>query len=304
MTVSDQARTFIRPAVDELRLDHTGHWLSDAQAARDALVNLGFVVTPFSEQQVPGDAGEMISAGTGNQCVMLDEGYLEFLTPLSATPTGQELTRGISRYQGLHIAAFDLSDAQSWHERCEAAGFPQNPVLDLRRDVKDEADTTVEARFAVARSKPPGMPEGRFQALVHHTPEAIWQSRYLDHPNSACALVAIVVLVEDIKESTDRYSRWFARRPSTFAGAAVFELDRGGVVLADATTAAGLIGVAHGATCPGIAGVIVGARDVGRFPQEHQSGAVHWNALPPSLGGALGVVASSNSFNEIIDAWR
>jgi len=304
MAVSDQTRSFPRPVVDELRLDHTGHWLVDADAARSALVELGFTVTPFSEQQVPGNDGEMISAGSGNQCVMLGEGYLEFLTPLASTPTGEELRRGIRRYQGMHIAAFDLADAQRWHDLRENAGFAQNPVLDLRREVEDANGHLIQARFSVARSKPPGMPEGRFQALVHHTPEAIWQPRYLEHTNSAAALMAIVVLVDDVEEASDRYTRWFDRSPSNVAGAAAFLLDRGAVVLAEVGTAAGLLPVAHGARCPGIAGVIIAAHQPEKFVGGEAHGAVRWISLPQSLGGALGVVDSSNAIEDVLDSWR
>jgi len=304
MTVSDRTRDFVRPVADQVRLDHTGHWLTDADAARSDLVELGFTVTPFSEQQVPGDNGEMISAGSGNQCVMLGEGYLEFLTPLASTPTGEELRRGIARYQGLHIAAFDLADAQRWHERCENAGFAQNPVLDLRREVTDDAGHVMEARFSVARSRPPGMPEGRFQALVHHTPEAIWQPRYLGHPNSAAGLMAIVVLVDDMAEASERYTRWFGQSPSNAAGASIFILDRGAVVLAEASTAATLIPVPHGTSCPGIAGVIISAHEPNRFVGGERHGSVEWLSLPQTLGGALGVVSSSIPITDIFDSWR
>ncbi len=300
MAVSDPTRCFVRPTDDAIHLDHTGHWLVDGDNARDTLERLGFVVTPFSEQRVPGPDGELISAGTGNQCVMLEQGYLEFLTPLADTPTGLELKRGIARYQGLHIAAFEVADAQRWHTRCETAGYAQADVVDLRRMVSAPSGEPMEARFSVARSRPPGMPEGRFQALVHHTPEALWQSRYIQHPNTAEGLLGIVVMVEDLHEASRRYSNWFDVEPELVGNAALFSLDRGAVLMASVETVSQLVPVDHGALAPGIAAVVITAADPGCFPGTTTQGPVSWVELGSALGGGLGVVSPGTSLLSLL----
>lgn len=313
MSVSDLSLCFIRPTDGAIHLDHTGHWLTDSERARDALVELGFIVTPFSEQRVPGPDGKMISAGTGNQCVMLEQGYLEFLTPLADTPTGQELKRGISRYQGLHIAAFEVADAHKWHTRCASAGFEQAQVVDLRRFVSGPAGEEVEAKFAVARSKPPGMPEGRFQALVHHTPEALWQSRYMQHPNTALGLLGLVVLVDDLAAASRRYARWFGVEPTQAGDLALFSLQRGDVIMGTLEAVSRIVPVGHGAQQPGIAAAIISAADPSQFTQAQtdgqtrvqtqvhtQGGPVVWLDLGSALGGALGVVAPDTPLESLL----
>ena len=80
------------PAAGQLVLDHVGHFVPHADAASAALEKLGFMLTPFSEQShriEPG--GPLTPAGAGNRCVMLRQGYLEFLTPTADTPVANQL---------------------------------------------------------------------------------------------------------------------------------------------------------------------------------------------------------------------
>jgi len=284
-------------------LDHTGHWLTDATVAGETLQSLGFTVTPFSEQQVPGSDGELISAGSGNLCVMLETGYLEFLTPLSDTPTGLELRRGIARYQGIHIAAFGVENARDWHDSREALGFPQSDVVDLSRRI-DTATGHTRARFSVARPQPPGMPEGRFQALVHHTPDALWQPRWLQHRNTAKALIGMVVGVENLDEASARYARWFAREPERTESGAIFRLDHGDVVLIDDAARQSLFGDWQGIPAPGIVAPVIRVDEASMFKNlERTHGRdinVEWCVLPDTLGGLLGVVTGTATLADVL----
>ena len=95
------------PAAGQLVLDHVGHFVPHADAASAALEKLGFMLTPFSEQShriEPG--GPLTPAGAGNRCVMLRQGYLEFLTPTADTPVANQLRASIKRYVGPHLIAF------------------------------------------------------------------------------------------------------------------------------------------------------------------------------------------------------
>lgn len=48
-------------------------------------------------------------------------------------------------------------------------------------------------RFTVARPEVGCLPEGRVQFLAHHTPDALWQHRWLEHPNTARALTGVLL---------------------------------------------------------------------------------------------------------------
>ena len=164
-----------RPAPGDLVLDHVAHWVPDASAASIALSALGFTVTPFSAQSV-GDPP--VPAGTGNHCVMLDEGYLEFLAPTADTPNAATLRAGIARYVGVHLIAFGTTAPAGDHARLAAAGFAPLAPVSLHRPI-DTKDGTKRARFTVVRTAAGTMAEGRVQFVEQHTPEYLWQPQWL-----------------------------------------------------------------------------------------------------------------------------
>src|SRR5215469_1291336 len=93
------------PATGQLFIDHVAHFVPDSAAATQALGQLGFTVTPFSAQSHrPTPDAPLTPAGTGNVCVMLRRGYLEFLTPTADTPMAGQLRQAIARYVGIHLA--------------------------------------------------------------------------------------------------------------------------------------------------------------------------------------------------------
>ncbi len=75
------------------------------------------------------------------------------------------------------------------------------------------------------------MPEGRIQLLTHHTEQAVWQERWLKHPNSAIGLIDVVIAVADVEEASQRFARFTGRAATRTSGGALIRLDRGGVYL-------------------------------------------------------------------------
>src|SRR2546430_7480697 len=111
-----------RPPPGELFLDHVSHFVRDLDAAAGLLEQLGFVVTPVSIQEV---AGSRVGA---NRCVMLEQGYIEILTPtLQPDP-------------GLRVACFGTPDAEGEHRRLADHGFEPQPVVDLQRELDSNTD--------------------------------------------------------------------------------------------------------------------------------------------------------------------
>ena len=103
--------------------------------------------------------------------------------------------------------------------------------------------TGARARFA--RLPLPDAPEGRVQLVRHLTPEAIWQERFMGHPNRAVALEAAILAVAEPAETAARLSR-LAGLPVTPdpAGGFALELGRGLVrILPEAALGAGAAGV-------------------------------------------------------------
>jgi hypothetical protein len=214
------------PRGDEIFLDHVGHFVPDRQAASRALVRAGFAPTPLSIQVDP----EGTSTGTGNICAMLTRGYIELLFKTAETPLAVELDAAIARYGGVHLAAFAVADAGKAHRRLDEAGFPMRPLAEMERAV-DTATGRATAAFTLARAERGAMAEGRIQLLTHHTENAVWQKRWLAHPNGARALASIVIVVADVDEAAKRFARFTGRPATSTKSGRTIRLDRGRVEL-------------------------------------------------------------------------
>lgn len=88
------------------------------------------------------------------------------------------------------------------------------------------------------------MREGRIQILTHHSEAVVWQKRWLSHPNSARALLDIVIAVDDVEEAAKRYARFTKRGAAPAAMGRVIQLDRGSVQLMHAEAFSQLAGFA------------------------------------------------------------
>jgi hypothetical protein len=218
------------PVGDEIFLDHVAHFVRDADAAREALTRCGFAPTPVSIQANTDPSGRHRPTGTGNVTAMFERGYTEVLFKTADTPLAREFDAMLAGHPGLHLAAFAVANAQAAHRRLAASGFRVRDLINMSRPVGTEAGKG-EAAFTIARVVPGEMPEGRIQMLTHHTEEAVWQKRWLSHPNSAIGLIDVVIAVADIEEAAQRFARFTGRMATRTSAGAVLRLDRGGVYL-------------------------------------------------------------------------
>ncbi|MDO9527237.1 MAG: VOC family protein [Gemmobacter sp.] len=231
-------------AAGAVTLDHTGNFVPDADAARAALTDLGFTVTPLSAQVVPDpETGHDRLTGTGNICVMLPEGYLEFLVHTADTAIGREFMDALGRRAGLHLAAFGTADAAARHAELTAQGVAMRPLVHFSREV-DTQDGRTTAAFIVARMAAGTMPEGRVQTLTHHNIAAMWQPRWTYHANGARALRALIVSAPDPAEAAARFGRFLGRKAQPFDGGLRLTLDRGAIDFLPEDAATAIVGTA------------------------------------------------------------
>src|SRR5262245_23388348 len=239
------------PLQGEIFLDHVGHFVPDADAASAALTRAGFAPAPKSIQVADGQL-----TGTGNVTAMLERGYIEVLFKTADTPLGREFDGSMARYAGLHLIAFAVADAKVASARLAANGFRVRPIVELKRPVATATGETIAA-FTVARIDEGQMREGRIQYLTHHTEDAVWQKRWLTHPNGAKALLDVIVAVADVDEAAARYVRFLGREAvPTNMGRGIF-LERGGVQLVNAASLARLLPRMAAPPLPFIAGYAI-----------------------------------------------
>ena len=273
-------------APGSLVLDHVAHFVPDLDAAGRALEALGFAVTPYSEQSTQDGP-----AGTANRCVMLGEGYLEFLSPIADTPHARRTREATARYPGVHILALGTPAAAEEHARLERHGFAPLPQVDLERDVELEGQTR-RARFGVVRVPPETMPEGRVQFVEHRTPEVVWQPRWLAHTNGVTALAAAFVAAADPSEAAARYARFTGLLPQRKGKFIRLSTSRGDIVVGRQRDLAALLGAAPAA--PALAGYALACADPKALASRcraagaevRRAGALYAALLPPALGGA------------------
>jgi len=196
------------PYPGKLNIDHVAHFVPHIEAASAALEQAGFTLTPFSAQSHRLEAGgPLLPAGSGNRCVMLREGYLEFLTPTADTTIANQLRAAIRRYTGVHLVALGTAAPELDQARLEKNGFSPLPAVALQREIGTEHGNET-ARFTVVRVAPGTMAEGRIQYCQQHTPQWLWQARWLQHANGARGLAAVILCVADPQEAAQRYARY------------------------------------------------------------------------------------------------
>lgn len=196
------------PPPGKLNIDHVAHFVPHIDAASAALEQAGFTLTPFSAQShrlEPG--GPLMPAGSGNRCVMLREGYLEFLTPTADTMIASQLRAAIQRYIGVHLVALGTATPELDQARLKKNGFAPLPAVALQREIGTEHGNET-AKFTVVRVAPGTMAEGRIQFCQQHTPQWLWQQRWLTHANGARGLAAVILCVADPQEAAQRYARY------------------------------------------------------------------------------------------------
>jgi hypothetical protein len=274
-----------RPPPGQLTLDHVSHFVPDLEEAGALLAKLGFAVTPISAQ-VTQDG----PAGTSNRCVMLPQGYLEFLTPTADTPNAQRMRKSMRRYRGVHLVCFGTPAAEEERARLQAHGFAPQPLVHLARKVEDG----MTVRFSVVRAAPGKMPEGRVQFVQQLVPEAIWRARYLRHRNGVLGLSAAYVVAADPARAAARWARFMGGLPRREGKLVSLETDRGRVLIGTRAHLKALLGAAPGS--PGIAAYALACTDPAAFARRCAQAGLKVNrhlavVLPPALGGAWQLVS-------------
>jgi hypothetical protein len=148
------------------------------------------------------------------------------------------------------------------------------------------------AAFTVARVEEGQMREGRIQYLTHHTEDAVWQPRWLKHPNGARALLDVVIAVADVDEAAARYVRFLHHEAvPTNIGRGIF-LERGGVQLVNAAGLARLLPRVRVPPLPFIAAYAIGVDSLAAVERllrqgvvaAERSGPMLVAPFPPELG--------------------
>lgn len=270
MNIADRQK----PAPGELFLDHVAHFVADLDAAARVFESLGMKATRTSVQHTPEGP-----VGTSNRLVMLEEGYIEMLSPTHDTPVANRVRALMARYDGVHLVCYGTPDAESEHRRLAAHGFEPQPLVNLSR----EGGTI---RFKVVRPAPEKMPEGRIQYCEHLTPEQIWRAEDVNR----LRLEEVFVVAKNPVETAARWARFAGLIPSAVRDGVQLETARGRIFIGKRTAIAKKLGAAPPA--PGIAGYALACRHPDKLAARCKEAGIkvqkrgkHYAAtLPKALG--------------------
>jgi Glyoxalase-like domain len=270
--------------MSSVALDHVDVVTRDLSALAGQYERLGFTLTPLARQA---------DGRIGNRCAMLHRCYIELLSVVDPNAGSATLDRFLARYAGIHILAFSMDDAAATLARLRRADIDAPSVSRLERAIDDADPTGPRARFTLIQM--PDQPEGRINLVHHLTPEALWQERFLHHPNNAMTLAEVVVAVAEPADTAARFSRLIGCPViSDPAGGFALDLAHGRVRLLPETALQSVLPDCDCAGLPRIVGLGVRTADgneaVSRLLAERGIAyRVHGDALlvaPDAAGGA------------------
>jgi hypothetical protein len=261
-----------RPPPGALYVDHVSHFVADLDAAARVFQELGFRVTPASAQRTPEGP-----VGASNRCVMLEQGYIELLSPTHDTPAAQRMRALMERYSGVHLVCFGTPDAAGEQQRLAAHGFHPQALVSLDREVEGG-----RAKFMVVRPAAEAMPEGRIQFVEQLTPELLWRGPDLN----AFGLQEVFVAADDLPAAAARWAEFAALLPLPHANTVRLETDRGAIVFGPPPA---------GMAAPAILGYSLACRHPKALAarcsraglEVRKSGGRYAALLPGALGGTL-----------------
>ena len=199
-------------ASSNIGLDHIGIFGRDLATLSRCYEQLGFSLTPLSQHARPAAPGEPATLrGTSNRCAMLQRGYIELLAVVDPTLDTLGVPEALSRYEGLHIVAFDIESVAAAKSQLNTAGIEFTETY-LERDV-DTPSGAGRAKFTQIKPDAGRFPEGRIFMLRHETRELVWQPQHLQHPNTAERLKEVIVAVQDPLKEAQRYEHYLGCQP-------------------------------------------------------------------------------------------
>ena len=255
------------PADGEIFLDHVGWYVRDLDDAGRVFGRLGFPLTPCS---VHGDrdpeTGAVIPQGSANRLALLEQGYLEFLTDVESTDTlvSNHLRGSMERYIGVHLTAFSVSDAAAEGVRLARQGFDLQPTVNLRRTIEAADGSDVEVAFTVVRAEFGSIPEGRMQILTHHSPDHVWQRRYIAEESAVMGLGEVVFSVADPAASAERLAKFTGRAARAAAPGMSVPLDRGKLTFLQPGDVPRQLGIQEMPQAPAVVAIGLVSRDLAK----------------------------------------
>lgn len=188
------------PLKHVLGVDHVVVAARDLAASARDWTALGFTVSPRGLHSP--------LLGTANHTIMLDEDYVELLSPVTETEQNRPTRDFLAKREGIERVAFTTDDAAAGAAEITARGFAALGPIHFGRPVPLPGGGEAEARFNVFRWPLSEQPGGtRIFACQHLTRDTVWLPELQRHANGAVAIRRIEILSTDPAGAAAHLSR-------------------------------------------------------------------------------------------------
>jgi hypothetical protein len=179
-------------------IDHLVLPVTTLTLARSRLTSLGFTVAPDARHPF----------GTGNCCVFFkDRTYLEPISILDrnvadiAAAERNVFVKRIKRFterqgEGFAMVALSSEDAEADHAAFEKAKLGGG-IFRFSRMAKLPDGSEREIGFALVYADFPAAADAAFFACQHLAKDVLFQPHYLEHPNGAVGISAVIAVAEN-----------------------------------------------------------------------------------------------------------
>lgn len=184
-------------------IDHVYVLTDDLDRSAAQWQRLGFTVTPRGLHSP--------HKGTGNHTMMLQNDYIELLGVLTPTDNNAfQRDKLANQGDGLHAIACQIADAQAAVDALGGLGIEAGPVGHFERPVDLPGGATGTAAFSTAHFAAKEVPQGTVFMCQHRTRPTVWVPEWMDHPNGATALAAVVMMHDDPASIAPGFARLYA----------------------------------------------------------------------------------------------
>ena len=177
-----------------LPLDHVGIIVPSLRQAASLFEQLGFTLTRRAEHNRTNAAGIVESAGSAQQSIMFEQGYIE-LQEITDPQNRHILSAAAAKHFGLHIVAFGIDDAQAAYETLRSRMSVTAPMHWARAIA--EPDLHGDAQFDFFVQPYDTGDESYFCWVVQVTPQLMRSPRLVSHANSVVRLDGIWIAARD-----------------------------------------------------------------------------------------------------------
>ena len=200
-------------------IDHCFILVDDLDQAAEQYAAMGFTLSP---RGIHSEA-----KGSANYTIMFPEDYFEILGIIKATALNVARRDALELHgQGLHAVACRIDDAHAAARDLDTLGIKTTGLNDFERPVKLADGTTGTAAFSTLSFMHEDVPLGSVFMCHHKTPETVWLPELIEHPNTACALNAILAVSDEPEKEAMQFSRLWAAGTVT-ATDGVYRIDTG-----------------------------------------------------------------------------